>query len=262
MLQRSFLFSLSTLIACSGDDKTEDTSDTQEGVAPIEFSMSFTDGFNDAALVGAEICVLEPELGEEEDCFTTDAMGLAQWTWMEPVETNFLNRLTLPDYMTTLYLGRYDDQVGEMWADAYGEGGVVELENFAFSESIVDLMLQIGGTSHQEGSGHAFFGLLSLDEISLAGATFELTNESGESAGEVLYVNAAGTGFDASLEATSETGFATIANVAPGTYTFTVDASDFNCAPGFAWRSDVANTTTVVVEADSMTMGSMVCTGL
>jgi hypothetical protein len=262
MLQRSFLFSLSTLIACSGDDKVEDTSDTQEGVAPIVFSMSFTDGFNEAPLVGAEICVLEPDLGDEEDCISTDAMGLAEWTWMEPAETNFLNRLTLPDYMTTLYLGRYDDQVSEMWTAAYGEGGVVELENFAFSESIVDLMLQIGGTSHQEGSGHAFFGLLSQDEGSLAGATFELSNESGESVGEVLYVNAAGTGFDTSLESTSEAGFATIANVPPGTYTFTVDSSDFTCTPGFAWRSDVANTTTVVVEADSMTMGSMLCTGL
>lgn len=262
MLQRSFLFSLSTLIACSGDDKTEDTSDTQEGVAPIVFSMSFTDGFNEAPLVGAEICVLEPELVDQEDCITTDAMGLVEWTWMEPAETNFLNRLTLPDYMTTLYLGRYDDQVSEMWTAAYGEGGVVELENFAFSESIVDLMLQIGGTSHQDGSGHAFFGLLSQDEGSLAGATLKLTNDSGESVGEALYVNAAGTGFDTSLETTSETGFATIANVPPGTYTFTVDSPDFTCTPGFAWRSDVANTTTVVVEADSMTMGSMMCTGL
>jgi len=261
MLQRSVLISLPILFACSGD-KGDDTADTQEEVQPIEFSLSFADGYTQAALVGAEVCLLEPDLGEDEGCNTTDAMGLIDWTWMEPVETNFLHRLTKPDYLTTLYLGRYDDALGEQWEETFEATGVVVLESFAFSESIVDLMLQIGGTSHQDGAGHAFFGLASLDEGSLAGATIELTNESGDSVGEVLYVNAQGTGFDPSLESTSETGFATIANVAPGTYTFTVDSSDFSCTPGRAWSSDVANTTTVLVEADSMTMGSMLCTGL
>ena len=122
MLQRSVLISLPILFACSGD-KGDDTADTQEEVQPIEFSLSFADGYTQAALVGAEVCLLEPDLGEDEGCNTTDAMGLIDWTWMEPVETNFLHRLTKPDYLTTLYLGRYDDALGEQWEETFEATG-------------------------------------------------------------------------------------------------------------------------------------------
>lgn len=258
MIQKTVFSSLVILVACSTEKAQND--DTQ-AVPSIVFELRFSDTFSGVLLAGAEVCVLEPEVGEN-NCHTTDENGEFVWTWENPVETNFVYRLTLKDYFTTLYLGRYNDELGDLWAETFAETGVVELENLAFSNTIVDLSLQLAGTSHQEGMGHALFALESQDESLMEGAVIGLSNAAGDSVGEVLYANAAATGFDSALTSTSSTGAVTIANVAPGTYILTVISPDFSCTPGKAWLSETANTTEVIVAADSMTMGSMLCTGL
>jgi hypothetical protein len=263
MFKRTALFSLTALIACTGEKEKDagTLDDTQAEDVSIDFSLNFYDAFTDAALVGAEHCVLEPELGENS-CHTTDENGVIEWTWEAPVETNFLSRLTLENYFTTLYLGRYDEEVGASWEALFVDTGVVQMDNYALSDTIINMSLQSAGTAHQDGMGHTLYGLASMDESSMAEAAIELTNEAGEPVGEVLYANEGGTGFDATLETTSSRGVVTIANVPPGTYTLTLVSSDFGCVAGRSWASDVANTVTVVIEADTMTMGSLACAAL
>jgi hypothetical protein len=57
-------FSLSALIACTGEKEKDagPLDDTQAEDVSIDFSLNFYDAFTDAALVGAEHCVLEPDL--------------------------------------------------------------------------------------------------------------------------------------------------------------------------------------------------------
>ena len=262
MLLRIFLISLTALVACTGG-KGNDTGaldDTGTEDVSIDLSLNFYDALSLAPLAGGEHCVLEPDLGEDS-CHTTDENGGIDWTWEEPFDTNFLSRLTLENYFPTLYLGRYDEALGATWAELFEDTGVVQLDYWAFSETMINISLQTAGTAHQDGMGHTLFGLASQDGSSMAGAAIGLTNEAGESVGEVLYANEAGTGFDATLESTSLRGAVTIANVAPGTYTLNLVSSDFNCVAGRSWASDVANTSTVLIEADTITMGSLNCTG-
>ncbi len=263
MLHRTLLFTLSALIACSGD-KTDEGSDsggqddTQDEVSPIDFVLNYTDGVTGLPLVGAEVCVLEPEL-DGEDCYTTNEDGSAEWTWAEPFETNVLHRLTLGDYFTTLYTGRYDDALGELWEEFFEETGVVELNYFTWSENVANATLQMAGTAYEDGMGHVFYALVSQDGSPMSGATAALTNEAGEAVGELLYINAHGAGFDTTLESTSTSGGVAFINVEPGTHTLTLTSGDFSCTPGFAWHSDVDNVVTLPTEADTITGGTLAC---
>ena len=261
------LFSLVVLTACSGtkpddtapaDDTAADTGDTGTEVEPINFEFTFRDGITGGALVGAEICVEEPIV--DDNCYTSDADGLAAWTWEQPEPTNFAARLTLEQYVTTVYAGRYAEDVAEAWEDQIEETGVVALNYGAFKTASVGAFLATGGVTQNDGKGLVLFSVWDGAGSGIDGVVISLSDDSGNDVGTVHYANPFSSAVDTTLEATSSSGTVAIANVEPGTHTLTAASPDHTCQAGFSWASDEDNTIPVPVEADVMTMSNMVCT--
>jgi hypothetical protein len=198
------LLPFSILLACVGQaDDSGSSNDTQVEDDGVHFQMNFVDGFTQENLVGAEVCVIEPE-DVDDICMTTDENGSFEWTWTEPKVTNFLNRLTLESYVDTLHLGHYNDELGVAWETLYEETGVVALTYFAYSETVSNIMLDGGGAPHEDGMGHVLFALVSQDGSSMEGAVASLIDDTGESVGTVLYVDEGAAGLDAELHAHRE----------------------------------------------------------
>jgi len=266
MLQRSTLCALSFLAACSGgksdDSGTSDDTDTDDtsttDVAPIDFTLTFVDGLDGSVLAGAETCVDEPVI-EGENCFTTDEDGVVQWTWEDPHETNFVARLTLDTYITTIYSGRYADDVAANWETEIDDTGMVSLLYSAFTTASVGIFLGTGDITQEEGNGIFLFNLLDANGAGVEGAVVTLTDDAGAESGTVHYANTGLSGLDTSLESTSASGTVVVANLAPGIHTATVSALGYACQPWFSWDSDEENVVQLPVEADSMTRAGLFC---
>lgn len=265
---------LCLLLACSGSSKDDsgpseavdptDTADTQEtqdtaeeADAEIPLRLTYTDGLTGVGIAGAEICAVIPET--DAPCQTTDANGLVETVWEVSEFTNVLNRLTHENYTTTLFAGRYEQDVLDGWTQALETADAVEIGYFAFTPIALSGFLSTAGLVAEAGSGLALYWMVSADGSSLDGAVVTLENEAGESVGQVVYQNAEGTALDAELTATSASGVIAVVNAAPGSHTLRVSHDSLTCTPGFAFMSDVPNTTTVPVEADSQTLGNLFC---
>jgi hypothetical protein len=116
-----------------------------------------------------------------------------------------------------------------------------------------------GDMEVEEGQGLVVYWLVSTDGSSLDGAVITLENDAGESVGQVAYQTALTSALSLDLTATSAAGIVAIGNVEPGEYTLSVSHETLTCEPGYGFSSDVANVTSVPVEADSQTLGNMVC---
>lgn len=239
------------------DDTAGNTDSGDSDAALIPLRMTFTDGVTGVGIAGAEICTLVPE--SDEPCPTTDANGLLETTWEVSEFTNVLNRLAHPDYMTTLYVGRYDQDVHDGWMNTLKTSDAVEIGYWSLTPSIVTVYLATGGLSLDAGQGLAAYWLLSADGSSLDGARVVLENDSGEPVGQAFYHGADSSTIDSDLTATSTAGSVGFVNVPPGEYTLRVFHDTLTCMPFFAFASDIPNVTTVPVEADSYTIGSLFC---
>ena len=262
------LLPLLVLLACSGSDpEPTDSSDPGDSAAPedsgntdataIPLRMTFTDGTTGMGIDGAEVCTLLPET--DGPCLTTDADGVIETDWTQSEYTNVLNRLTRDGYMTTLYTGRYDEEVYEGWMTGLETSDAIELGFSAFTNAAVGAYLGTADAAPVAGEGHALIFLLSGDGSSLDGASLVLENDAGEAAGQVLYQAPDSISLDASLTATSTAGVVTIINANPGEYTLRISHDTLSCVPGFAYSSYVPNTTTVPVGEDSLTLSSFFC---
>ncbi len=272
--------SLIALVACGGSSKEDsgsnasgdatdttdsadatDTADSGDGDGDsdpgIPLRVTYSDGLTGLGIAGAEVCTVIPE--SDDPCQTTDSDGVLESTWEVTEFTNVLNRLTHPNYITTLYTGRYEQDVQDGWTTGLENADAIEIGFVAFSPSTIDVYLSTGGVVAEAGQGLAVYWLVSGDGSALDGAVVSLENDAGEAVGQVVYQSESGTSLDAALTATSTSGVVAIANVPPGTYTFEVTHDTLTCIPGFAFASDVPNVTTVPIEADSQTMGNMFC---
>jgi hypothetical protein len=258
MLKQTPLFSMLSLAACTAE-KTEDTGATVEaGAAPITFGMTFVDGMTSSPLEGADVCVEEPAV--DDNCFVTDSDGYVEWTWDSPVESNFLGRFELEGYVTSLYSGRYADDVAENWEEQLETSDIIELSYGAFSQASVGMFLNTGGVEQESDLGQVLFFVGQGDGSGLEGVSVSVADDSGTEAGTVLYVNPMMTSLDTDLESTSTSGGVAIANLGPGIHTVTVGSPDYTCKAGFAWNSNVDNEVQVPVEAGAMTQAAMNCT--
>jgi len=261
MFQRFGMVALSLLVGCSSDKgtdsgETEDTSDVD--VEPVNFVASFVDGLSGAVLVGAEACIEEPVI-DGENCFTTDSDGVVAWVWEDPHETNFVARLTLDDYITTIYTGRYADDVAANWEIEIADTGMVSLLYSAFTAASVDVFLATGDVTQEDGNGVFLFNLVDANGTGFEGAVITLTDDTGAESGTVYYANAALSGLDTALEATSASGAVVVANLAPGIHTATVSGPGVACQPWFSWNSNEENVVQLPVEADAMTRAGLFC---
>jgi len=262
---------LCLLFACSGSSKDDsgpseavdptDTADSQDTADDpgdgIPLRVTYTDGLTGVGIAGAEICTVIPET--DAPCQTTDANGVVESTWEVSEFTNVLNRLTQENYTTTLYAGRYEQDVLDGWTQAIETADAVEIGFFAFTPAALSGYLASAGLVAEAGTGLVVYWMVSADGSSLDGAVVTLENEEGESVGQVVYKNAAGTALDTELTATSTGGVIAVVNAAPGSHTLRVSHDSLTCLPGFAFMSDVPNATTVPVEADSQTLGNLFC---
>jgi hypothetical protein len=259
MLKITLLFTTLGLTACS-ENKGDDSArlDTGTETTAIVFEMTFLDGMSNAPLVGAQTCIEQPII-EGENCFVTDDDGSVEWTWGTPEKTDFLGRLSLDGYKTTLYTGRYDNDVAEIWEEEIAETGKKGLTYFAFTDVAIDLFLNTGETVQQEGQGQALIFMGTDGNSGYAGATATFKDDAGSDVGTIQYVNPLMTGLDVTLEATSASGGISIANAAPGTHTLTTDSESHTCMEGFSWGSDNAGSIQVPIEANVMTIAQMIC---
>ena len=259
MLQPTTLISLFLLAACSSD-KTEESGDFESNndVAQLTLAITLLDGWSNASLEGAELCIEEPVV--EDNCYVTDANGVVEWVWSDPKESNFLGRFTMDQYLTTLYTGRYNDDVAELWQDDIDENGEVALSYFAFTETSVNLFLNTGGVAQQEGLGQILFFLGKIDGTGLEDAVITVTSDSGTEIGTVRYINSLLSALDTTLDSTSSSGGVSISNVEPGVHTITVTSSSYTCQAGFSWNSEIDNVVEIPVEADTLTNVQMLCT--
>jgi hypothetical protein len=255
------LFPALALVACVGqsdEDSGSDSVDTSDtATVSIPFQMGYFDGITTSAIDGAEVCTVYPEV--EEPCLSTDGDGLLEWTWEATEFGNVLHRLTHDDYMTTLYAGRYEQDVHDNWMETLQTSDVVEINYWSFKPANIEAYMATGGMVAEEGQGLVVFWLLSGDGSSMDGAVITLENDAGESVGQVVYQTALTNALSPALTATSASGIVAIGNVEPGDHTLTVSHETLTCQPGYAHSSDVANVTTVPVEADSQTQGNMIC---
>lgn len=251
-----------SLIACAGTSSedtgvgTGDSGDSADTMT-FPFTVSFYDGLSGAPISGAEVCTVFPET--DTPCVTTDSMGTTDWSWETSGFTNVLNRMTHANYMTTLYAGRYEQDVHDGWMETLETSDSIALEYWAYQPSNVEAYLATGNVVQEDGKGGILYWLLGADGSSVDGAVITLENDSGESVGEVRYGAGMTNTLNPDLTATSIAGLVVIANVTPGEYTLRVTHNTLTCEPGFAYASGVLNTTTVPAEADSQTLGNFYC---
>ncbi|MEC7946216.1 MAG: hypothetical protein VX265_01535 [Myxococcota bacterium] len=267
--QRLLLLPFLVTLACSDSGKndadsggtgdTADTGDSSDGSdgTGIPLRMTIVDGVTGAGVADGELCTVIPE--SDPPCLTTDADGIIETTWAVSEYSNVLTRFSQADYTTTLFVGRYDEGVRDGWTTALETTDAIELGYAVFSPATVAAYLATGGITAEPGMGLTVFQLISGDGSSMEGISVVLEDDAGEAVGVVGYQAADSVSIDRELSATSTSGVVGIANVPPGEYTLRTSHESLTCLPGFAFSSDIPDATTVPVEADSQTVGSMVC---
>ncbi|MDP6933275.1 MAG: hypothetical protein QGG40_10185 [Myxococcota bacterium] len=256
MNRSALVLPILALFACSGES-TDDTGTTGNEMMSFDLSIQFIDGALGSTIQDAEICLLIPE-GAEEPCETTNTMGRVNMTFETSGYTDVLSRLTHEDYQTTLYTGRFDEEVHEGWTETLETSDTIEAVYWSFKSATVENYMASGGLVMEDGLGHMFYWV-GLDNSGTEGVVATLENEDGESVGQVAYQAANTAVLDADLTATTTAGWFSIINIEPGEYTLTVSHDEQTCESGFAYISDVPDTVTVPVEADSVTMGTLLC---
>ena len=255
---------LIVVVACGGASKEDsaatspsDTAGTTDSTDPgIPLRLTYVDGFTGVGISAAEVCTVIPET--DTPCQTTDADGVLETEWQVSEFTNVLNRLTHEDYTTTLYAGRYEQDVQDGWTAALETSDVIELGFIAFTPAVIQTYLSTGSVVAEPGQGLVVYWLFSGDDSSMAGAVITLEDDTGASVGQVLYQTTSNV-LNPMLTATTAAGVVAIANVPPGSHTLRVSHDTLTCVPSFAFASDVPNVTTVPVEADSQTLGNLIC---
>ena len=199
------------ILACSGESD-EDTGESPSGdtagdtaeTDTIPITATFTDGVSGSPIVGAEICTVVPE--NDDPCETTDGVGAIQWQQVSLAFSNVLNRMTHPDYMTTLYAGRYDQGVHDGWMAALETSDSILIDYWAFQTSSVEAYLSTGDAVNEEGHGIVGYWLLGADGSAVNGAVITVENAAGEAVGDVLYGAGMTNTIDTDLTATSIAG--------------------------------------------------------
>jgi len=245
-------------------DGTDDVNDafpldhTQWAYADsILFQNTIYDGYNNQAIEGANLCMLEPNQ-DLEPCRTSDGNGIVEWTWLSPSETDFALRFDLEGHTSMLYLGHYDDDVAALRADELESTGMISSNLIAFTTFTMNWWLGTGEITMDEGAGHIFIIVSgNSDDDFLSGITASLADESGT----VVYWGSDGSTLDSGLTESSVTGSIVIANIAPGTYDLSLKHLDLVCDDTSTWRSDSPNEYTVPVQPDTVTQIQISCTG-
>jgi hypothetical protein len=259
-----FLLLLSMLSACGGDKNGDTGEELVVTIDPVHFLFSTSDSVTQAPVVGSEVCIIEPT--ELSECLTTNDDGEIEYSWESPSsEGDILNRITHPDYITTLNTGFFDARVHDTWASSMEEDGEIPI-NYAMHTMIaLDAILGLSDLSREEGKGHLAYILFGEGGVSVEGAVISLKNNAGESVGTVVYGDTDGVSvsLDTSLTATSSGGGFSIINVeryfSPqphGEYTLEIAHDSLSCKGSV---TDQPNSFRLPLEADSLTRGFLYC---